>query len=113
MNYEVFSYEEPGYKRGITFENWTVALMNCEDRFVNITKLERHNLTDEVFVLLCGEATLLIGEEAEEVAMEKNKLYNVKAGVYHATRMSEDAKLLIVENANTSRENTEYIPYEK
>ena len=38
--------------------------LNHGPRVEKATYLERHLLTDEVFVLLTGEATLLIGKDA-------------------------------------------------
>ena len=70
--------------------------------------LERHLLTDEVFVLLSGEARLVIGCDLSKTEMRIGNIYNVKKGVYHALLMEKDAKVLIVENHNTSRDNTEY-----
>ena len=106
---ETFEYDGEGYTRGIEFESWTVAVLNYADRFDNINKLERHNLTDEVFILVEGEGTLIVGEDAIHVPMEKNKFYNVKAGVWHAVKVSRDCKIIIVENANTSKANTDYL----
>ncbi len=108
--FETFEYDGIGYMRGITYGEWTVAILNYEERFDKIEKLERHNLTDEVFILLEGEATLIIGENMARVPMQKNKLYNVKAGVWHNVKVSRDVKIIIVENANTSKQNTDYLP---
>ena len=107
---ETYTYDGDGYHRGIEFESWTVAVLNWAERFDKIEKLERHNLTDEVFILVEGEATLILGEEMILVPMEKNKMYNVKAGAWHNVKVSHDCKIIIVENANTSRDNSEYIP---
>ena len=107
---ETYTYDGLGYQRGVVFEGWTVAVLNWDERFNNITKLERHNLTDEVFILVEGEATLILGEQQMSVPMEKNKFYNVKAGTWHAVKVSRDAKIVIVENSNTSRENSDYLP---
>ena len=107
---ETYSYDGIGYQRGIVFEGWTVAVLNWEERFEKIEKLERHNLTDEVFILVEGEATLILGEQMYTVPMEKNKFYNVRMGVWHAVRVSRDCKIIIVENANTSKQNTDYLP---
>lgn len=117
---EVTAYEGPGYKALIYFENWRVALLNFDpEKFTRekVAYLERHNETDEVFVLLAGQCTLYIGdgkgEEAgciEAAVMEPNKLYNVKKGVWHNLSGSEDMVLLIVENADTSKGNTDYYP---
>ena len=99
------------YRRLVNNAKWTVASLNWAPRFdeKNLVELERHNLTDEVFVLLCGKATLLVGEGAERVEMEPLKHYNVRAGIWHHIIVSEDARVLVVENANTSKDNTEYL----
>lgn len=106
---QVLDYNDEGYNRTLTFGTWRVAFLNYAERFDRITYLERHMLTDEVFVLLCGEAELMVGESRETVPLEKNKLYNVRAGVWHNVHVSRDAKLLIVENSETGKENSEYI----
>ncbi len=106
---EIYEYDGVGYERTMNFESWRVAFLHHEERFDVITKLEKHQLTDEVFVLLKGTATLILGEELIKQPMEQCKLYNVKKGVWHAIKVSKDAKVLIVENHNTSLENTFYL----
>ena len=114
-NIEIKEYNNEGYSKVISFESWRVAILNYAERFDErfIEKLERHMLTDEVFVLLEGKAELIIGTEKKKCSMEKNKLYNVKAGIWHAINVSKDAKVLIIENENTSLDNTEYIEIER
>ena len=107
---EVYEYTGDGYERTMHFESWRVAFLHHEERFDKITKLERHALTDEVFVLLKGSATLILGEEQKKEDMQPYKIYNVKKNVWHAIKVSKDAKVLIVENHNTSLENTFYLP---
>ncbi len=109
MELEIFEYNAEGYKPLLAFDAWRVAMLNWTDRFDKLTKLERHLLTDEVFVLLDGEATLYIGEKAVPTVMEKNKVYNVKKAVWHAITTSRDAHVLVVENDNTSMANSEYL----
>ena len=106
---EILAWEGEGYNRTVHFGEWRVALANFGAPFDRnrYTYLERHLETDEVFVLLMGEGSLLIGEEMKEVKMELGKLYNVTAGEWHQLVVSEDAKILIVENDNTSAENSE------
>lgn len=84
---EILACEGKGYHRVVDGPKWTVAALNYDERFdaKNVTYLERHNLTDETFVLLDGEATLLIGESAERVPLRPLTCYNVKA----ATKGSE------------------------
>ncbi|MBQ9802952.1 MAG: hypothetical protein IJW51_07800 [Clostridia bacterium] len=110
---EIFAHEGEGYERTMHYENWRVAFLNYAERFDQITYLERHMCTDEVFVLLRGEAKLIVGEEKTEHRLEENKIYNVKRGIWHAVKVSRDAQLLIVENHDTSAENTEYLRFDK
>ena len=107
---EILDYTGEGYSTVMRYQRWRVAFLNYAARFDRelIKQVERHLLTDEVFVLLEGEATLIIGESETEYPMERHKLYNVKAGVWHAVAVSRDAKILIVENEDTSPANTEY-----
>ena len=107
---EILEYNGEGYNPTMHFEAWRVAFLHYADRFENITRLERHMLTDEVFVLMKGRAVLFIGEEAEPIEMEWGKIYNVKQAVWHAIKVTPDAKVLIVENHNTSADNSEYMP---
>ena len=108
---DILEYTGEGYSRVVNNAKWTVASLNWAPRFEeeNIVDLERHNLTDEVFVLLQGHATLLIGEKAERVEMQPLKYYNIRAGIWHNIFVSKDARVLIAENANTSRDNTDYL----
>lgn len=108
---EILEYNGEGYQPVTAFEQWRVAIDNYAEYNDkdNLGKLERHMCTDEVFVLLEGKATLVIGLEKEACKMEKGKIYNVKKGVWHTVALSRDAKVLIVENDDTTEENSEYI----
>ena len=94
----------------MNFGTWCVAFANYCDAFDKdkYTYLESHLETDEVFVLLSGTATLIIGKDFKEIPMETHKVYNVKKGAWHGLNMSTDAHVLIVEENNTSPENTEF-----
>ncbi|HEX8990941.1 MAG TPA: hypothetical protein VF784_04635 [Anaerolineales bacterium] len=76
--------------------------------------MERHLETDEVFVLTRGAGTIIVGGngpepgEFEAQPMELGKIYNVRQRVWHTVSLSRDAAVLIVENLNTVRENSEY-----
>ena len=107
---EIFEYNGTGYDPTMHFEEWRVAIANFGDNFdrEKYKYLERHMLTDEVFVLLSGEATLVSGLDFTETPMEAGKIYNVKRGAWHALLMEPSAKVLIVENHNTDYANSEY-----
>ena len=70
---EILEYTGEGYQPVMAFEQWRVALHNyaeCADKD-KMKKLERHMCTDEVFVLLEGKATLVIGKEKAAVIRAK------------------------------------------
>ena len=108
---DVYDYTGDNYMTVMRYDKWRVAYLNHGDRFVeeNFHKVERHMETDEVFVLLEGEATLIIGEELNKIEMEKNKVYNIPKGVWHHIFTKEGTKVLIVENEDTCDENSEFM----
>jgi ureidoglycolate hydrolase len=115
---EELTHNGEGYKPLVDYSGWRVAILNHAERFdyrlSKQRKLERHNETDEVFVLLKGKAVLVIGGNGETagnidfITMMPNVLYNVKKAVWHHIYVSTDASVLIVENSDTGKHNTEY-----
>lgn len=112
---EIYDYFGPDYKTVMSFEGWRVAYLNYGEKFNDetIVRIERHNETDEVFLLLEGEATLIIGENMEKIPMQLHKVYNVPKGVWHHVMPCKNSRILIVENENTGIDNTEYIYLDK
>ena len=100
----VGTWDGPGYKPVVRFGSWCFAELNHAEKFKaeNLSYRERHNTTDEAFVLIEGEATLLIGEKMTPVKMERNRIYNVKAGTWHQINTVPGTRVLIVENGDTS-----------
>lgn len=101
-----------GFMAQFTFEGWKVAYISFSPQYDEMKVVKRHNLTDEVFVLLRGKATLYtcdseIPDNFVETTLEKEKTYNVKKGTWHHLKVSKDALLTVVENSNTSKENTD------
>ena len=113
---EVRVHEGPSYKPLIDFRSWRVALMNFTPELIpeRIDRMQKHTGTDEVFVLLAGRCILLLGEGEDAVTrihavnMEPNKLYNVKRNTWHSHTFSKDARVLIVENADTNDSNSPF-----
>jgi len=113
---EIREFTGPGYLPIIDFSTWRVAILNYIDEIhpEQIEKMERHNETDEVFVLIKGQGILFLAERAEHggnihaQVMEPGKIYNVKQGVWHSVVLSLDGSVLIVENKDTGSENTDY-----
>lgn len=93
------------------FESWKIAFITSAAQYGELKEMKRHMLSDEAFALLegCADIYTLEGENETLVKtrMEKGKLYNVTKATWHHVRVSEDALLLVVENGNTSKENTE------
>ena len=102
-----------GYEVLVRYQGWRAAVITWAERFdrKNLYRLERHMETDEVFVLMAGEAVLYIGQEGTSVKMEPYRAYNVKCGIWHNISVSSDAKVFICENIDTGVENTEYMEW--
>ncbi len=113
---EIKRYDGEGYRPLIDFGAWRVAVLRWEASMQpeRIETMERHTQTDEVFVLLAGQATLVLGGNTNVVEgvfakiMEASNLYNVRQGTWHTVLLSQDATILIVEERNTGEANTEY-----
>jgi hypothetical protein len=111
---EIQQYTEEGYKPLIDYGEWRVAILRFIDELLpgNISRMQRHNETDEVFVLLEGRCILFLGAGENQVTdifaqdMEPLKLYNVKRSAWHTHTLSEEATVLIVENRETTKMNS-------
>ena len=105
-----------GYLPLIDYCTWRVAYLRYIDELIprNIKRVERHRETDEVFVLLEGQALLFMGtgdeqvEELTPMVMEPCKLFNVRKNAWHCCVLSHDATILLVENRDTGLVNTDY-----
>lgn len=113
---EISEFTTVGFKILVPFKSWRVAtLCYIDDMFPpELARMERHMETDEVFVLLKGQATLLVGgtdaeaSEIDIVPMEPLKAYNVRQAAWHGVIASRDVVILLVENVDTGTENSEY-----
>lgn len=103
-------FTDAGYSPVVDYGTWRVAVLNYTDELLpqNIADMQRHDETDEVFVLLRGRCILFLGDGAETVTtiyaqdMQPFKIYNVKKGAWHTHTLSHDAMVLIVENKDTT-----------
>jgi hypothetical protein len=111
---EVYETQAPGFHPLVDSDQWRAALLNFEPALApeHLSEFQRHNETDEVFVLLSGRCILFLGEGEDAVMqvfaqdLQPFKLYNVRRRAWHTHALSADAKLLIVENRNTSPLNS-------
>lgn len=115
---EIRQFEGAGYMPLIDYANWRVAMLRYIDelRPHQLKTMQRHDETDEVFVLLSGRCILFLGEGDDEIHsiyaqdMEPLKFYNVKRYCWHTHTLSQNANVLIVENRDTVVENSPQIP---
>ena len=113
---EVSGLDAAGYAPVVDYQTWRVAMLNYIDELEpdQIDNFQCHSDTDEVFVLLSGRCILFCAELDKQNNiisivswdMQVNKTYNIKRGVYHTHTLSEDAKVLIVENRDTDDSNS-------
>ena len=114
---QVLQYAGDGYQPLVDFANWRVAVLRYHVELLpdNIAKVQRHDETDEVFLLLAGRCILFIGEghdgvlDIHAVDMRPLKLYNVRQSTWHTHTLSQDATVLIVENRDTTLSNSPVI----
>jgi hypothetical protein len=111
---EIREYGGEGYRPLVDYGEWRVAILRYDDELLpeNIRQMQRHDETDEVFVLLGGRCILFLGEGEDRVTaihaqdMQPLKLYNVKKSCWHSHTLNEDASVLIVENRETTVQNS-------
>ncbi len=116
MGIKEHKFDGDGYKTLIKFESWRVAVLNDspDQKKDSIKYLERHNQTDEVFVLLKGKGYIIQAGTGKKPLkrfktqkMKEGVFYNVKKSTWHSTVMFKKSKMLIVENRDTGDKNSE------
>lgn len=115
---EIRRHDGPSYQPLVDFEAWRVAMLNFSEDLLpqNLTRMQRHNQTDEVFVLLAGRCILFVGDGVETVTqihavdLAPGQVYNVRRAVWHTHTLSADAKVLVVENRDTTYDNSPFTP---
>lgn len=116
MNADIFSYEGEGIQCVYDNRNWVMCIKNWKPNndIDQIQYLEVHHATDEQFVLLKGKAVLLAASRENDVfridviPMEPCKVYNIPRETWFNTITQKDTKLVYVQDAGTTAENSEY-----
>ena len=99
-----------GFDVAHEFEGWKIAYITSAEQYGDIKVVKRHVETDEVFILLDGQATLYTadGDDPLDITLlEKEKLYVVEKNTWHHLKVSDRAVLIVIENSNTNKENTQ------
>ena len=115
---EVTDFPTTDYEPLVDYEGWRVAVLAaCENTTLpKIKTMQKHDLTDEVFVLIRGNCTLLNGGcdktpgVMEALKLEPLKVYNVKKGYWHNHILDDEGVVLIVENQDTCDDNSPIYP---
>ncbi|MBU1054010.1 MAG: hypothetical protein KKC46_09295 [Proteobacteria bacterium] len=115
---DICDYTKEGYSPVVDYGEWRVAILNFSDDLLpqNLVAMQRHDETDEVFVLLRGRCILIVGSGSKTITdlhaedMQSFKIYNVKKSTWHTHTLSKDAMVLIVENRETTFDNSPFCP---
>lgn len=113
---QVGEYFGVGFQPVLDFEGWRVAMKRAADSTspAKFHAVDRHNETNEVFVLTSGKAEMLLMEGSNTPAnfhlfpMALNVAYSVQAAAWHHVFMSDDAHIIVFERSNTTRENSDH-----
>ena len=113
---EQYQISDNGYHPFLIRDGWQVAQLNYipEQEIGNIEKLDIHHLTDEVFILLKGNAVLIGAEingndvDFKVELMLPHITYNIPVNTWHNIAMSQDCEIIIVEKSNTHKGDFEF-----
>lgn len=112
---EVIDFPAEDYMPLKDYDGWRVAVLrHCENtNMEKIRWMQKHMETDEVFVLLDGRCTLILAENGDTpsanykmIEMEPHRLYNIKRGFWHNHVLDDKGEVLIVENRDTTDDNS-------
>lgn len=117
MEIKELSYDGVALNWVHTTENWGVGIKNYKpaNDIANLDNLERHNGTDELFILLDGYCCLLYANEVdgalriEKLPMEQGKVYAIPAGLLHNTITRPGVKLALIEDCKSAQTNSDVI----
>jgi ureidoglycolate hydrolase len=113
---KIFFFQGQGYKPLLVSAGWQVAQLNdCEELHSDtVNRIERHDASDEVFVLLRGNATLVTAtQQAGQfqftlLQMEQGVTYNIPCGTWHTIITSPGMQVMIVEKDQTHENDVAY-----
>ena len=106
---EKYEHVGEGYNPFLVGPKWQIAQLNysVEESLERKNRLDVHNLTDEAFLLIEGEAVLvaalIIHDEIsyDIKRMKPGEVYNIPKKVWHNIVLTQGAKVMIMEDANT------------
>lgn len=102
---EIEELSGSGYRPIVRGNNWQIAVINWEGSRTEIESLEKHESTDEAFLLIEGTVYLVIfgnnGSKFNVLLMNKNSVYDVLKDTWHAVILEGKCRVVIVEKTDT------------
>lgn len=101
---EVYDPGKSGFTQLMHSDEWQVCTITYGPQYSieGFDHLKRHMKTDEVICLVKGNAVIHTVNDAgklETVPVDLHKIYCIRKKVWHYLEISEDALLIVVENA--------------
>ena len=97
-----------GFQKLHSYGEWRIMTSGIAEQ-EHPRVLQKHDCTDEVFVLVRGGGFMLLGESNEKLEacpMQVGYSYAVPRGFWHAHVLEAGSQILIIENDDTSLENS-------
>jgi hypothetical protein len=112
---EIGEYFGDGFQPVMNFSGWRVAMKRfaASTDPANFHAVDRHNETNEVFILTEGNAEMLLMEGDQKPTtfhlfpMQLNVAYSVQQSAWHHVFMAEDSHIIVFERSDTSRANSD------
>lgn len=112
---DIYNYDGEGLERSYACENRLVGIKNYKPASSReqMDSLEKHLLTDELFIPLTEGSILLYKQDGGSLchaSMEMGRIYSVRKGTWHNVLMIPGGKMALTERADTSTENSLLLP---
>jgi mannose-6-phosphate isomerase-like protein (cupin superfamily) len=114
---DIYSHPAAGFVPAAEYGTWRVAFFSSDEcwRAENLTYVQKHEDSDEVFALLRGSCTLFVSDEElprrlRRVEMAPGVIYRIRRGVWHTHALGENTCVFVVEDRSTAPENSPKFP---
>ena len=105
--------EKSGFDAFLSNEDFKCAFITAHNQYTfgRIKLIKRHNDSDEVYVLLKGNASVVTADSLDGEFIKTELLphvaYNVNKSTWHYLAVSDDAVIFVAESGKVSPENTD------
>ena len=110
---KIIDKTKDGFDTMVCTDKWKMAIITYSEDYDQLRIFKRHTTSDEAFILIEGKATIITYEDGlKMVEMQKNKAYVIEKNTWHHVKVDKDTKLVVVENSDVTRDNTQSIKKE-